>query len=102
MIALVSDLHAYERMLQALFAKGGELATAAILAQASHNISPISGHQVLTGISQAQLMTSTALGHIAQAHRDLERLARALGIDPTGFGDVLKAPAIALGNDQST
>jgi hypothetical protein len=91
-LALASDLHAYEKLLQALYAKGGELATAAILAQAGHNLSPVAGHQILTAISNAQLMTSTALGHMAQAHRDLEVLARKLGIDITGFGDVLKEP----------
>ncbi len=93
MLALASDLHAYERLLQALFAKGGELATAAILAQAGRNLSPVAGHQVLTSISNAQLLASTALGHIARAHRELEMLARKLGIDPKAFGDVLKPPA---------
>lgn len=80
-------------MLQALYAKGGELATSAIVAQAGHNMSPIAGHQVLAAISNAQLMTSSALSHIAQAHRDLEVLGRKLGIDPAAFGDVLKPPA---------
>lgn len=92
-MALVNALHDYERLLQALYAKGGELATAAILTQAGYKLAPVAGHQVLTALSNAQLMTSTALGHIAQAHRDLEVLARKLGIDVTGFGDVLKPPA---------
>lgn len=93
MIALVSDLHAYEKLLQALFAKGGELATSAIIAQAGQNLSPTVGHQVLMAISNAQLMTSNALGHIAQAHRDLEVLGAKLGIDTKAFGDVLKQPS---------
>ncbi len=80
-------------MLQALYAKGGELATAAIVAQAGQNVSPIAGHQILTAISNAQLMASGALGHIAQAHRRLETLAHKLGIDVSAFGDVLKPPA---------
>lgn len=93
--ALAGDLHAYEKLLQALFAKGGELSTSAILAQVGGNLSPLAGHQVLTAISHAQLQTSNALGHIAEAHRMLEALGRKLGIDVDAFGDVLKPPASA-------
>ncbi|WP_183618929.1 hypothetical protein [Novosphingobium fluoreni] len=92
-VGLVSDLIAYERLLQTLFAKGGELATAAIIAQVGQKVSPICGHQILTAISNAQLLTSNALGHIAQAHRELETLAQRLGIDIRAFGDVLKPPS---------
>ncbi|MFT4054923.1 MAG: hypothetical protein QM681_10485 [Novosphingobium sp.] len=95
--ALVTDLRAYERLLQSLFAKGGELSTAAIIAQAGQNVSPIAGHQILTAISNAQLMTSTALGHIAQAHRELEALGRKLGIDLSAYGDVMKPPSSESG-----
>lgn len=95
--ALASDLHAYEKLLQALFAKGGELSTSAILAQVGRNLSPVAGHQVLAAISNAQLLTSNALGHIAEAHRMLETLGRKLGIDVQAFGDVLKPPARAIG-----
>jgi hypothetical protein len=91
--ALADDLHGYETLLQALFAKGGELSTSAIRAQVAGNLSPIAGHQVLGAISHAQLLTSNALGHIAQAHRMLETLGRKLGIDVHAFGDVLKPPA---------
>lgn len=94
--ALASDLHAYEKLLQALFAKGGELSTSAILAQVGRNISPVAGHQVLAAISNAQLLTSSALGHIAEAHRMLEALGRRLGIDVQAFGDVLKPPESAI------
>ncbi|MCW1986003.1 UNVERIFIED_ORG: hypothetical protein M2348_001735 [Sphingomonas sp. R1F5B] len=93
--ALVDDLHGYETLLQALFAKGGELSTSAIRAQVAGNLSPITGHQVLGAISHAQLLTSNALGHIAEAHRMLETLGRKLGIDVHAFGDVLKPPASA-------
>ena len=95
--ALASDLHAYEKLLQALFAKGGELSTSAILAQVGRNLSPVAGHQVLAAISNAQLLTSSALGQVAEAHRMLEMLGRKLGIDVQAFGDVLKPPASAIG-----
>lgn len=90
---LVSELHAYERLLQSLYAKGGELACAAIAAQAGHNVSPVAGHQILASISNAQLMISSALGHMADGHRQLETLGRKMGLDVTSFGDVLKPPA---------
>jgi len=90
---LVYALHAYEALLQVLFAKGGELAMAAIAAQSGENVSPISGHQVLAAISNAQLLVAGALGHMADGHRQLEVLGRKLGIDVSGFGDVLKPQA---------
>lgn len=94
--ALASDLHAYETLLQALFAKGGELSTSAIIAQIGRNLSPVAGHQILTAISNAQLLTSTAIGHIAEAHRQLEVLGRKLGIEVHAFGDVLKQPSSGI------
>lgn len=97
---LASDLHAYEKLLQTLFAKGGELSTSAILAQIGRNVSPVAGHQVLAAISNAQLLASSALGHVAEAHRMLEVLGRKLGIDVEAFGDVLKPPSSAIGADQ--
>lgn len=90
---MVAELHTYERLLQALYAKGGELATAAIEAQSARNISPVAGHQIIASLSQAQLMVSTALSHTADSHRQLEILGRKLGIDVSAFGDVLKPPA---------
>jgi len=90
---LVSELHGYETMLQSLYAQGGRLATAAIAAQTDRNLSPVAGYQILTAISNAQLMVSTAMGRIAEAHRQLEYLGRMLGYDVQAFGDVLKPPA---------
>ncbi|MDE8652257.1 hypothetical protein [Novosphingobium album (ex Liu et al. 2023)] len=78
--------------MQALYAKGGELATAAVAAQTQKNISPVAGHQILSSISSAQMMVSSALGHMADGHRQLEALGRRLGIDVSSFGDVLKPP----------
>jgi hypothetical protein len=92
---LVSELHAYERLLQGLYAKGGELACAAIAAQEKQNVSPVAGHQILAAISNAQLMVASALGHMAEGHRQLETLGRKLGFDVSAFGDVLKPPAAA-------
>ena len=90
---LAEALFGYETLLQQIFAEGGRLATAAIKAQTHENLSPLVGHQILSAITNAQLSITGALGYMAEGHRQLEVLARKLGIDPEAFGDVVKRPS---------
>lgn len=74
------------------YAQAGELASALITARRVHGRSPVVGHKVLELVGQAQLATAQATGHAAGAHRLLDQLALALGIDVSAFGDAGKGP----------
>ena len=90
---LTDALFGYENLLQRLFSEGGRLASAVVAAQSHENLSPVTGHQILSAISNAQLSVSGAIGYMAEGHRQLEVMAQKLGIDPEAFGDVIKRPA---------
>lgn len=88
----VGELHAYERLLRGIYAAGGRLATAAIDAQVSRNLSPTAGHQILRSITTANVSVTEAITRSAEAHRLLEVLGRQLNVDVTAYGDVHEKP----------
>lgn len=89
---VVSRLRRLEETIGDAYAQAGELASALITARRLHGRSPIVGHKVLEMVGQAQLSAAQAAGHAAGAHRMLDQLAIAIGIDVSAYGDAGKGP----------
>ena len=83
----------YEQLIDAAFAKAGEVAGALVLAKNQHNLSSVVGQQVFAAIGASQLGVTSARGHVVDAHRALDKLAKQLGIDVLMYGDVRKDPS---------
>jgi hypothetical protein len=90
---LAGDLHAFERLLRQTLAAGGRLVTGIAEAQVERGLPVTSGHQIYHAFNAANLDLSTALGHVARGHRQLDVLAQGMGIDLTGYGKNHEAPA---------
>lgn len=87
---LARKLHAFERSLDAAFAAGGELASAAVRARTAHRLSATVGHSIFDAIGEANHAVIAARGQAVRGHKLLEQLARSLDLPVTSYGDERK------------
>jgi len=89
---VAARLRQFENLLDEAFAVGGTLASALVEARQSHALSAVVGHKAFAAIAEAQLAVTHARGHSVAGHRFLDRIADALAIDVSMFGDGGKPP----------
>lgn len=89
---MVSLLHELERTQDRSYALAGKLMAALVEARIERNLSPTVGKQIRTGLSQATVHIASGQAQMADVHRALEALAKALDIRADAFGDGSKDP----------
>lgn len=90
--SLASKLHAFERLLDAAYAAGGELDAAIVRARFAHRLSAVVGQTIFDSFDAASSALVQARGHAVKGHRLLEQLARRLDV-PHAYGDEGKDPS---------
>ena len=91
--SVIKLLHQFERLQDQTFAVGGKLMAALVDARIERGLSATVGANIRAELGGSIVSITDAQCRTAKMHRQLETLARGLGIDPAMFGDESKGPA---------
>ena len=89
---LRARVHEFERLLEDALAEGGALVGDLVRARRDVGLSTVVGQPVFDAVLEALEAVGGARGKAIQAHRQLDRMGQALGLDETGYGDAGKDP----------
>lgn len=90
--ALIDSLRELEATSTAAMAGSSAFLSQLIAARADARLSPIFGHDAVASIAAANSAFVEGMGHVAQAHRQLNEMRGKVGLTPVAWGDVEPCP----------